>query len=160
MSDPQDVVVSAETLERMEKELLELTTTGRDQMSERIQRAREFGDIRENAEYDAAKDAQGLMEARIRRLEHMIKNAVVRQSPAEADVAKPGIIVTIRGEGDDETEDYLFASSPEDRMPGVRTITTASPVGSAIVGKSVGDSVDVKAPAGTFRVTIVALRPV
>ena len=160
MSDPQDVVVSAETLERMEKELLELTTTGRDQMSERIQRAREFGDIRENAEYDAAKDAQGLMEARIRRLEHMIKNAVVRESPAEADVAKPGIIVTIRGEGDDETEDYLFASSPEDRMPGVRTITTASPVGSAIVGKSIGDSVDVKAPAGTFRVTIVALRPV
>jgi transcription elongation factor GreA len=160
MSDPQDVVVSAETLERMEKELRELTTTGRDQMSERIQRAREFGDIRENAEYDAAKDAQGLMEARIRRLEHMIKNAVVRESPAEADVAKPGIIVTIRGEGDDETEDYLFASSPEDRMPGVRTITTASPVGSAIVGKSIGDSVDVKAPAGTFRVTIVALRPV
>lgn len=160
MSEPEDVVVSAETLERMEKELLELTTVGRDQMSERIQRAREFGDIRENAEYDAAKDAQGLMEARIRRLEHMIKNAVVRETPAEADVAKPGLVVTIREEGEDGTDDYLFASSPEDRMPGVRTITTASPVGSAIVGKGIGETVEVKAPAGTVRVTIVALRPV
>lgn len=160
MTELEDVVVSAETLERMEKELLELTTVGRDQMSERIQRAREFGDIRENAEYDAAKDAQGLMEARIRRLEHMIKNAVVRETPAEADVAKPGLVVTIREEGEDETDDYLFASSPEDRMPGVRTITTASPVGSAIVGKGIGETVEVKAPAGTFRVTIVALRPV
>ncbi|MGH2688804.1 MAG: transcription elongation factor GreA [Actinomycetota bacterium] len=160
MSDPEEVVVSAETLERMENELLELTTTGRDQMSERIQRAREFGDIRENAEYDAAKDAQGLMEARIRRLEHMIKNAVVRETPAEADVAKPGLVVTIKEEGEEETDDYLFASSPEDRMPGVRTITTASPVGSAIVGKAIGETVEVKAPAGTFRVTIVALRPV
>jgi transcription elongation factor GreA len=160
MSDAEEVVVSAETLERMEKELLELTTTGREQMSERIQRAREFGDIRENAEYDAAKDAQGLMEARIRRLEHMIKNAVVRETPAEADVAKPGLVVTIKEEGEDETDDYLFASSPEDRMPGVRTITTASPVGSAIVGKAIGETVEVKAPAGTFRVTIVALRPV
>jgi transcription elongation factor GreA len=160
MGEPEDVVVSAETLERMEKELLELTTTGRDQMSERIQRAREFGDIRENAEYDAAKDAQGLMEARIRRLEHMIKNAVVRETPAEADVAKPGLVVTIKEEGEEETDDYLFATSPEDRMPGVRTITTASPVGSAIVGKGIGDTVEVKAPAGTFRVTIVALRPV
>ena len=160
MGEPEDVVVSAETLERMEKELLELTTTGRDQMSERIQRAREFGDIRENAEYDAAKDAQGLMEARIRRLEHMIKNAVVRETPAEADVAKPGLVVTIKEEGEEETDDYLFATSPEDRMPGVRTITTASPVGSAIVGKGIGDTVEVKAPAGTVRVTIVALRPV
>lgn len=159
MSEPEEIVVSAETLARMEKELEELTTTGREQMSERIKRAREFGDIRENAEYDAAKDAQGLMEARIRRLEHLIKNAVVRETPAEADVATPGVIVTIKQEGEDETEDYLFASSPEDRMKGVRTITTSSPVGSAIVGKRVGDVVEVQAPGGTFTVEIVALRP-
>jgi transcription elongation factor GreA len=159
MTEPEDIVVSAETLARMEKELEELTTTGREQMSERIQRAREFGDIRENAEYDAAKDAQGLMEARIRRLEHMIKNAVVRETPPDADVAIPGVIVTIKQEGEDETEDYLFATSPEDRMKGVRTITTSSPVGSAIAGKRVGDVVEVKAPGGTFTVEIVALRP-
>jgi transcription elongation factor GreA len=159
MSDPEDVVVSAETLERMQNELAELTTVGREQMSERIARAREFGDIRENAEYDAAKDAQGLMEARIRKLEHIIKNAVVRQTPEEADVAKPGVIVTIQDEGEDEAEDYLFAASPEDRMTGVRTITTSSPVGSAIVGRSIGETVEVKAPGGTFRVKIVALRP-
>lgn len=159
MSDPEDVVISAQTLERMQKELNELTTTGRDQMSERIGRAREFGDIRENAEYDAAKDAQGLMEARIRKLEHIIKNAVVRQTPAEADVAKPGVIVTIEDEEEGDTQDYLFAASPEDRMAGVRTITASSPVGSAIVGKSIGESVEVKAPGGTFRVKIVALRP-
>jgi transcription elongation factor GreA len=159
MSDPEEIVVSAETLARMEKELEELTTTGREQMSERIQRAREFGDIRENAEYDAAKDAQGLMEARIRRLEHMIKNAVVRETPATADVASPGVIVTIRQEGEDETEDYYLAASPEDRMKGVRTVTTSSPLGAAIATKRVGDVVEVKAPGGTFTVEIVALRP-
>ena len=159
MSDPEEIVVSAETLARMEKELEELTTTGREQMSERIQRAREFGDIRENAEYDAAKDAQGLMEARIRRLEHMIKNAVVRETPAAADVASPGVIVTVKQEGEDETEDYYVAASAEDRMKGVRTVTTSSPLGAAIAGKRVGDVVAVKAPGGTFTVEIVALRP-
>jgi transcription elongation factor GreA len=159
MSDPEEIVVSAETLARMEKELEELTTTGREQMSERIQRAREFGDIRENAEYDAAKDAQGLMEARIRRLEHMIKNAVVRETPAAADIATPGVIVTVKQEGEDDPDEYLLAASAEDRMKGVRTVTTSSPLGSAIVGKRVGDVVEVKAPAGTFTVEIVAMRP-
>ena len=159
MTEPEDIAVSAETLARMEKELEELTTTGREQMSERIQRAREFGDIRENAEYDAAKDAQGLMEARIRRLEHMIKNAVVRETLPDADVAVPGVIVTIKQQGEDDTEDYLFAASAEDRMKGVRTITTSSPVGGAIVGKRVGDVVEVKAPGGTFTVEIIGLRP-
>src|SRR5205823_14431536 len=97
--------LTLEAYQRLRRELEELRTEGRRAMGERLLRAREHGDIRENAEYDAAKDAQGLMEARIRRLEHMIKNAVVRETPATADVASPGVIVTIKQEGEAETED-------------------------------------------------------
>src|SRR5260370_38619158 len=71
------MVVSSETLNRWEQELKELTSYGRAAMSERLQRAREFGDIRANADYDAARDKQAMMEARIRHLQHMIKNPVV-----------------------------------------------------------------------------------
>src|SRR5437899_4710885 len=96
MNESQDgMVVSSETLQRWELELKELTSDGRAAMSERLQRAREFGDIRENADYDAARDEQAMMEARIRHLQHLIKHAVVQESPAGSDVAGPGLIVTI-----------------------------------------------------------------
>lgn len=156
---PEQIVVSAETLERMRRELEELTTGGREAMSERLLRAREFGDIRENAEYDAAKDAQAMMEARIRRLQHMIKQAVVRDGPAEAEAVAPGVIVTICEVGQDEKEEYLLAATAEEKIPGVRTITTASPLGSALLGKRVGDSIVVEAPGGAFTVEVMALRP-
>jgi transcription elongation factor GreA len=156
---PEQIVVSAETLERMRRELEELTTSGREVMSERLLRAREFGDIRENAEYDAAKDAQALMEARIRRLQHMIKQAVVRDMPAKTEEVTPGVIVTICEVGQDETEEYLLAATAEEKIPGVRTITTASPLGSALLGKRVEDSVVVEAPAGAFTVKLLGLRP-
>ncbi len=156
---PEPIVVSAETLERMRAELEELMTVGREAMSERLLRAREFGDIRENADYDAAKDAQAMMEARIRRLQYMTEHAVMRDAPAEAEEVTPGVIVTICEVGQDETEEYLLAATPEERLPGVRTITTASPLGSALLGKRVGDSIVVKAPAGAFTVELLTLRP-
>jgi transcription elongation factor GreA len=156
---PEQIVVSAETLERMRQELEELTTVGREAMSERLLRAREFGDIRENADYDAAKDAQAMMEARIRQLQHMIKHAAVREAPAEAEEVAPGVIVTICEVGQDETEEYLLAATSEEKVPGIRTITTASPLGSAILGKRVGDSIVVEAPGGAFTVKLLNLRP-
>ncbi|MGH2707947.1 MAG: transcription elongation factor GreA [Actinomycetota bacterium] len=156
---PEQIVVSAETLDRMRAELEELTTVGRKAMSERLLRAREFGDIRENADYDAAKDAQAMMEARIRRLQYMTKHAAIRDAPAETEEVTPGVIVTICEIGQDETEEYLLAATAEEKLPGVRTITTASPLGSALLGKRVGDSIVVEAPAGAFSVKLVGLRP-
>lgn len=159
-SQPNDeVFVSPDTLARWELELKELTSDGRAAMSERLQRAREFGDIRENADYDAARDEQAMMEARIRHLQHLIKHAIVQTGPAQTDLAGPGIIVTILESGETDTEEYLLASTAEEKVPGVRTITTSSPLGSALLGKKVGDGVEVQAPGGRFSVEVKALRP-
>jgi transcription elongation factor GreA len=159
MSEPNEgMVVSPETLEAWQRELLELTSDGRAAMSERLQRAREFGDIRENADYDAARDEQAMMEARIRNLEFKIKHAVVQDAPARADRAGPGIIVSIQ-EGEQEVEEYLLASTAEEKLSGIRTITTSSPLGSALQGKRMGDVAEVLAPGGRFSVKVVGLRP-
>lgn len=159
MSEPTEgMVVSPETFQRWEQELLELTSDGRAAMSERLQRAREFGDIRENADYDAARDEQAMMEARIRHLQFLIKTAKVQERPSGTDLAGPGIIVSVQESGDDEVEEYLLASTAEEKVPGIRTITTSSPLGSALMGKRLGDAADVLAPRGKFSVKVVGLR--
>lgn len=157
MEQVTNIEVSPDTYERMKAELEQLTTAGREEMAERLQRARELGDLKENSEYHSAKEAQGLMEARIRHLQNTIKKAVVREAPAGAEQVAPGVIVTVK-EGD-ETEEYLVAASNEEKMPGIRTVTTGSPLGQALLGKKVGDTVDVEAPGGKFTIEVAGLRP-
>lgn len=154
-----DIEVSPESLERIRAELHELKTKGRDAISERLRRAREHGDIRENADYDAAKDDQGLMEARIRKLEYMIKHAVVRESAPDATAAVPGTVIGIKEEGSDDVEEYYLAVSPEDRLPGTKTVTLSSPLGKALDGKKPGEVAVIEAPGGSFTVEVVSLRP-
>lgn len=156
MNNSDSIIVSPQTLEKMRTELEELTGPKRDEMAERLQRARELGDLKENAEYHSAKDAQGLMEARIRHLQNTIRKAVV-QERTDSDEVGVGLIVTV-DDGDDQ-EDYLFAHSAEEKVPGAMTITPSSPMGNALAGKKVGDEVLIEAPNGSFRVKISALRP-
>ena len=146
---------------RLKSELHELTTTGRDRMGERLKIAREHGDIRENAEYDAAKNEQGLMEARIRQLERMLRDPEIIEAPVDADAVGPGMLVTVLPLDDDDPEEetYLLADSAEERAPGVRTMTTTSPLGSALNGAAKGDEVVSAAPGGKFRYRIVEFRP-
>src|SRR5213083_1213360 len=80
---------------RMRKELERLKTEGRDRLAERLLRAREHGDIRENAEYDAAKNEQGLMEARIRSISAMLRDPEIVEAPVAADEVGPGMLVTL-----------------------------------------------------------------
>lgn len=157
VNDPEDIFVSPQALERMREELEELTGQGRQSMGERLLRARELGDLKENAEYHSAKDAQGLMEARIRQLQHTLSNAVVREAPASSDIVAPGLIVTVADGA--ATEDYLFAGSMEEKVPGASTVTPSSPMGRALTGRRVGETVVIQAPAGSFSVQIVGLRP-
>ncbi|HEX2179890.1 MAG TPA: transcription elongation factor GreA [Actinomycetota bacterium] len=157
MEQPEDIYVSPQTLERMRKELEELTGPGREEMSVRLLRARELGDLKENAEYHAAKDAQGLMEARIRQLEHTISKAVVREVSTSADEVGPGLIVTVKDQYG--TEDYLFADSMEEKVDGASTVTPSSPMGRALAGRKVGETATVEAPRGSFTVEIVGLKP-
>jgi transcription elongation factor GreA len=146
---------------RLRAELEEKKTVGRPRIAERLKHAREFGDIRENAEYDAAKNEQALMESRIRTLERMLRDPEIVETPAAADVAGPGMIITVRplDENDPDDESYLLADSSEERAPGVRTVTTTSPFGAALVGAKRDDEVLYEAPGGSFRYRVVEFRP-
>lgn len=157
MNQSEDIYVSSQTLEKLREELEELTGPGREEMSVRLLRARELGDLKENAEYHAAKDAQGMMEARIRQLEHTISKAVVREVSAATDQVSPGIIVTVKDKFG--TEDYLIADSMEEKVDNASTVTPSSPMGRALAGKKVGETATVEAPRGSFTVEVVGLRP-
>jgi transcription elongation factor GreA len=145
---------------RLRGELASLTTEGRDRISERLKAAREHGDIRENAEYDAANE-QGLMESKIRKLQEMLRDPDIVEAPESADAVGPGMLVTLRPLDDDEPENetYLLAEHAEERAPGVRTITTSSPLGSALMGASAEQEVAYAAPGGTFRYAVVRFEP-
>jgi transcription elongation factor GreA len=153
--------ITLEAYTRLKTELDELKSTGRTHIAERLLHARELGDISENAEYDAAKNEQGLMEARIRKLEQMLRDPDIVEAPASSDTVIAGMIVTLLplDEDDADEESYLLADSGEERQPGVRTITTTSPLGSVLVGKKDGDEVSYEAPGGSFRYRIVSYRP-
>jgi len=144
---------------RLRKELEALETEGRTEIAHRLLVAREHGDIRENADYDAAKNEQGLMEARIRDLQYKLRDPEILEA-ATGEHVDAGTVVTLRPvEDDPEDEVYLVAHSADERAPGVRTITVTSPLGAALVGKQVGDRVSYEAPGGTFAYEVVALEP-
>ena len=151
--------LTLDAYQRLKAELEELTTTGREHIAERIKVAREHGDIRENAEYDAAKNEQGLMESRIRKVQAMLRDPEIVEAPLGADEIAPGMIVTVRPLDDDEDETYLLAEHAEEKVQGARTVTTASPLGSAMLGKRTGDQVAIQAPGGSFRYEIVSFEP-
>lgn len=154
-------VLSQTAADRLRTELEGLRGEGRATMAVRLQHARELGDIRENAEYDAAKNEQGLMEARIRQLERMLHDVEIVDGPADADAVGPGMLVTLRplDEDDAEEETYLLAHSKEERASGARTVTTESPLGSVLEGKTVGDQVSYAAPGGEFSYEVVSFEP-
>jgi transcription elongation factor GreA len=146
---------------RLKAELDELKTDGRTTIAEKLKAAREHGDLRENAEYDAAKNEQALMEARIRNLDHMLRDPEIVEAPADAEAVSAGMLVTLRPLEEDEPQDetYLLAESAEERAPGVRTITTTSPLGRAVVGASLDQEVAYEAPGGTFHYLVVGFEP-
>ena len=146
---------------RLKAEVEDLTSAGRAHIAERLKAAREHGDIRENAEYDAAKNEQALMESRIRNLERMLRDPDIVDTPPASEVVAAGMLVTLRPMEDDDPEDetYLLAESAEERAPGVRTITTTSPLGSAVLGARMDDEIAYEAPAGTFHYLVVGFQP-
>ena len=146
---------------RVKAELEELTTTGRERITEKIKVAREHGDLKENAEYHAAKDEQGLMESKIRKLQHMLQDPEIVEAPAHADEVAPGMLVTIRPVDDEvgDEETYLLAEHAEERAPGARTVTTTSPLGAALLGAAEDQEVAYEAPAGTVRYLVVGFEP-
>lgn len=142
--------LSQEAYERLESELEELRTEGRERIAEEIKIARQHGDLSENAEYDAAKEKQGRMEARIRQLEALLRRAKIGE-PEHAGAVAPGLTVTLNIEGDQET--YLVGSREEEH-DSYDVLSTDSPIGRAVLGREVDDHVEVEVPAGSLQITI------
>jgi len=150
-----DTWLSEEAHQRLLGELDELRTVARPAASAAIGVARAHGDIRENAEYDSAKEEQGKLEARIRQLEELLRTAKIGVAPA-GDGAAPGQVVTLDIGGDEET--YLLVSSREERSDEHQILSTSSPLGKALVGARAGDVVTADAPSGPYDVTVVSVR--
>ncbi len=153
MSDT--VWLSQSAYDRLQAELHDLKTTGREQAALAIKTARAHGDLRENAEYDAAKEEQGKMEARIRQLEDMLQRAQVGSAPQGDVVTAGSVVTTVDEDGDEET---FLVGSREDRTTGLTVVSADSPLGRALMGARVGDEVSYQAPAGVFTVKITGLR--
>ncbi|MFM7223938.1 MAG: transcription elongation factor GreA, partial [Actinomycetota bacterium] len=139
-------------------ELEERTTTRRREITLWIERAREHGDLRENADYDAAKNEQGHNEARVRQLEAMLKEAVVLEGTPTGDEIAPGSLVELRYEGDDAVTTYLVGSI-EERHETYDVLSPNSPLGQALLGKGPGATVTYQGPRRELSVTVVAVRP-
>jgi transcription elongation factor GreA len=151
--------LTQETYDRLRAELDDLTTRGRVEIAQAIEAARALGDLSENGDYHAAKDAQGKMESRVRQLQALLKTAkVVVDTGGEADTVDHGVVVTLRYEGDDEedTQDF-FVGSIEERRGDMPVVSPSAPLGQALIGRTAGDIVEYEAPGGKLRVQIVAV---
>lgn len=142
------------TLDNMKEELVRLKTSGRAEIARAIADAREKGDLRENAEYDAAKEAQGHHEAKIAELENAIANARVVDADS-IDTSKVSILtkVTITNMATKKTVTYQIVSEKEADLK-TGKISVTSPIGKGLLGKSVGDIAEVKAPTGLIQFKI------
>lgn len=150
-------ILTYEGLKKLEDELENLKVVRRKEVSQKIKEAREQGDLSENAEYDAAKDEQRDIEARIEELEKILKNAeVVVEEEADLDKVSIGCSVKILDcEFEEELEYKIVGSTEANSLKG--KISNESPVGKALLGKQVGDTVTVGTPAGEFSYKVLSI---
>jgi len=142
--------------DRLKTEYDDLTTRGRIDIARKIETARELGDLSENGDYHAAKEEQGKMEGRIMHLAAMLEDVEIVESDGDSTIVGQGNVVTIRYEGDDETEQYLIGSI-EERRDGLTVMSPESPLGSALLGAAVGATVTYEAPGGNLAVEVVEI---
>jgi len=137
--------LSAKKLEELKQELYELKTIKRLEIAERLKRAKEYGDLSENAEYSEAREQQDTLESRIDELEDITKNASIIRKSSCQEVVDLGCEVQVEHKG--ETKKFTIVGSNEAK-PEDGLISNDSPIGQAIIGKKIGDSVKIKIPAG------------
>jgi transcription elongation factor GreA len=149
--------VTEEGLQRLKDELDQLMNTERPAISKQIAEARDKGDLSENAEYDAAKDAQGMLELRINKLKDIIANSRIIDE-SKIDISKVQILnkVTIKNKKNNSTMIYtIVAESEADLKAGKISVNT--PIAKGLLGKKVGDVVEIKVPSGTIPFEIVLI---
>ena len=155
MSKEKELYLTEEGLEEIKKELEELKLVKRPEIINALKDARAQGDLSENAEYDAARSEQAIVESRIKDLEVMLERAVVIKK-VDTDVVSIGTKVTLEYIDDEDTEEYSIVGSQE-ADPFTNKISNESPIAKAIMGLKVGDVAHVSSPNGQYDVKILKI---
>jgi len=149
--------ITEEGLANLKKELEELTTVERPAISQQIAEARDKGDLSENAEYDAAKEAQGLLEMRIARMEDMVANArIIDESKIDTSHVQILNKVKIKNIQNSQQVEYTLVSESEADIKSGK-ISVATPIAKGLLGKEVGDIVEIKVPSGMMSFEILEI---
>jgi transcription elongation factor GreA len=143
--------LSKAAFDRLQAEFHDLTTRGRIEVADKIERAREEGDLKENAGYHAAKDEQGHMEGRIRQLEYLLDEPEIVENQVYT--------VVYDGDSDDMAERYMIGNM-EEVVDGADVISATSPLGSALEGAEAGSSITYDAPNGSLTVRVLSVESV
>jgi transcription elongation factor GreA len=153
----QTSYITEEGLAKLKKELEHLVTVERPAISLQIAEARDKGDLSENAEYDAAKEAQGLLEMKIAKLEDMVANARIIDE-SRIDTSKVQILnkVKIKNTKNNQQLEYMLVSESESDIKNGK-ISVATPIAKGLLGKKVGDVVDIQVPSGVMSFEIIEI---
>lgn len=159
VSDSKVTWLTQDAYDRLKHELDELIEN-RPVIAAKINDSREEGDLKENGGYHAAREEQGQQEARIRHLQELLRTAKVGEAPTKSGVAEPGMVLTVRYEGDDDEEEFLLATREEGASGPMEVYSPDSPLGKALLGSKEGESCEYLLPNGkTQKVTLVKAVP-
>jgi transcription elongation factor GreA len=150
-----EILLTAKGFAELEEELNELRTTKREENIQAIKEARSHGDLSENSEYDAARDEQAKIEARIQELEYKLEHATIIDS-SNKDTVNVGCDVTILYVDDEEEDTYSIVGSLE-ADPFENKVSNESPIGAALIGSKVGDIIPVVGPNGTYDIKVLKI---
>lgn len=151
----ETIYLTLEGRGRLEKELRELKTSGRKDMASRIAEARSHGDLKENAEYDAAKEAQGHLEMRIAKLEETLSKSRILDT-SNLDLTKVTVLCTVKVVNTKTNKEFNYTLVSEEEADLANgKISTLSPIGKALLGHSIGDLVEIKVPAGLLTLKVL-----
>jgi len=154
----EEIVLTPEGYKKLQEELDYYIQVKRPEAAERVKQARELGDLSENAEYDAAKNDQGIIEGHIRELDETLKRAKVIENDAiDTKAVSVGCFVKLHDVEYDEIDEYKIVGSAEANYA-EHKISNESILGAALIGHKVGDVVEVKAPAGVSEYKILGIR--
>lgn len=149
--------LTQDAYDRLSAELAELSGPGRGEIAKKIDAARQEGDLRENGGYHAAREEQGKMEARIRQIQQLLETAIIGETPPDDGIVEPGMVVTVEMFGEEET---FLLGSREISDSSLQVFSEKSPIGMAVNGHEVGDTVSYTTPTGkTVTVTILHTKP-
>jgi len=152
----QDTVLTAEGLRKLTAELDELKSVARKRVADRIREAKQFGEIGENSEYEAAKAEQAQLEGRIETLEYILHNAAIVDPPHDDGRVSVGSHVKVRDVATDEEVDYYIVGALE-ADPAEHRISNQSPLGEALIGHKAGQTLKVQTPGGPRTYVILSI---